>query len=322
MFTQAFYSALPAYLGGKRRLAPLILGILARHLPRDRWPESDFLDPMSGGGAVSLAAKAHGFRVTASDISKRGSITARALIANSTVKVGRDDIDRLLTAARTTETATSLTGRVEPLFNAARARPEPVASLLNLTLIKAYLRSFPMSMPSASDAGHFANGDLDRVSPHRLGHYIRGTRLFDVEHLWRIAQEVNAGVIGGRGEAGRGDALQILKNSNADVVYMDPPYPGTTGYDRPYRDLDRLLCDTGPRTPTPTLEELLAASEHIPLLILSYGGPGVDLNELIYTVSRYREPVESLRVPYPHLTSVATEERRKRNAEFIIIARR
>ena len=265
MSTHSLFRALPAYLGGKRRLVLLILGLLALHLPRDRWPDSSFLDPMSGGGAVSLAAKAHGFRVTASDVSERASIMTRALVANSAVRLGRDDIVRLLTAART---MSSLTDQIEPLFDAARSRPEPVSSLLCLTLIKAYLRSFPMSMPSASDAGHFASGDFDRVSPHRLGHYIRGTRLFEVEQLWRIAQEVNAGVIGGRGKAGRGDALQVLKNSNTDVVYMDPPYPGTTGYNRPYRDLDRLLCDTGPRAPAPTLEELLAASEHIPWLVL------------------------------------------------------
>ena len=133
---------------------------------------------------------------------------------------------------------------------------------------------------------------------------------------------MNAGVIGGLGEAGRGDAIQVLKDSSPDVVYLDPPYPGTTSYDRPYGDLDRLLGDTSPRPPAPTLDELLVASEHIPWMALSYGGPGVDLDELVYTVSRYRKPVESLRIPYPHLASVATEATRNRNAEFIIIPRR
>jgi len=316
------YSALPAYLGGKRRLVPLIFALLARHLPGDRWPGSTFLDPMSGGGAVALIAKTDGFRVIASDISERAGVTARALIANSRVRLTIDDIIRLLAAGRILEPGASLVDRVAPLFEAARARPEPVASLLILTLIKAFLRAFPMSMPSASDAGHFAARDLDRISPRRLGHYIRGASLFELEQLWRIAQEVNSGVIGGQGEACRGDALQVLKDSRTDVVYLDPPYPGTTGYDAPYRDLDRLLGDTAPRPPAPTLDELLAAAEHMPWLVLSYGGPGVDLNDLVYTVSRYREPVESLRIPYTHLASVATEERRKRSAEFIIVARR
>jgi len=316
------FNALPAYLGGKRRLVLLILALLARHLPRDHWPDSTFLDLMSGGGAVALAAKAHGFRVMASDVSERAVITARALIANSRVKLTKDDIVRLLTAARVLESGTPLADRVTPLFEAARRRHEPVASLLLLTLVKAFLRAFPMSMPSASDARHFASGDLDRVSPRRLGHYIRGARLFELEQLWRIAQEVNSGVIGGQGDARRGDGLQVLKDSRADVVYLDPPYAGTTGYDAPYRDLDQLLGDTAARPPVPTLDELLAASEHIPWLVLSYGGPKVDLNDLVYTVSRYREPVESLCIPYTHLASVATEERRKRSAEFIIVARR
>jgi 16S rRNA G966 N2-methylase RsmD len=322
MANHTLYRALPAYLGGKRRLVPFIFGLLARHLYRETWSGSSFLDPMSGGGAIALAAKEYGFTVTASDLSERGAVAARALIANSGVELSESDIVRLLAGKTNRNEVQTPASRFGNLFGAARFRPEPVASLLTLTLIKAFLRYFPMSMPSASDAGHFAAGDLDRVSPHRLGHYIRGTRLFELEQLWLIAQEVNAGVIGGRGEAGWGDALQILKDSSADVVYLDPPYPGTTGYDATYKDLDRLLGDTGPRPPAPTLDDLLAASEHIPWLVLSYGGPGVDLNDLVYTVSRYREPVESLRIPYAHLASVATEERRKRSAEFIIVARR
>ncbi len=316
------YKALPAYLGGKRRLIPIIFGLLARQLQSDRWPEASFLDPMSGGGAVALAAKAHGFRVVASDVSERAGVTARALIANSSVRLTRDDIIRLLVTARTPDPGTPLVDRVAPLFEAARTRPEPVASLLTLTLIKAFLRAFPMSMPSASDAGHFASGDLDRVSPHRLGHYLRGSKLFEGDRLWRITQEVNSGVIGGQGEASCGDALQVLTDSSADVVYLDPPYPGTTGYDAPYQALDRLLGDMAPRPPAPTLDDLLAAAEEIPWLVLSYGGPEADLDELVYTVGRYRTPVESIRIPYAHLASVATEERRNRSEELIIVARR
>ena len=63
MRTSPLFDALPAYLGGKRRLVPLILADLAAELPAAEWPRASFCDPMCGGGAVALAAKAQGFEV-------------------------------------------------------------------------------------------------------------------------------------------------------------------------------------------------------------------------------------------------------------------
>ncbi len=83
MRTSRLFDALPPYLGGKRRLAPLILADLAAELPAAEWPRASFCDPMCGGRAVALAAKAQGFEVYASDRARRGAIVAAALIANS-----------------------------------------------------------------------------------------------------------------------------------------------------------------------------------------------------------------------------------------------
>ena len=74
MRTSRLFDALPPYLGGKRRLVPLILADLAAELPAAEWPGASFCDPMCGGGAVALAAKAQGFEVYASDRARRGAI--------------------------------------------------------------------------------------------------------------------------------------------------------------------------------------------------------------------------------------------------------
>ena len=58
MRTSPLFDALPPYLGGKRRLVPLILADLAAELPSAEWPGASFCDPMCGGGSVALAAKA------------------------------------------------------------------------------------------------------------------------------------------------------------------------------------------------------------------------------------------------------------------------
>jgi len=74
------WSALPPYLGGKRRLAPTIFREIDRILPRRLWRDLTFLDAFLGGGSVSLYAKAQGFRVVATDIAERSITIGRALI--------------------------------------------------------------------------------------------------------------------------------------------------------------------------------------------------------------------------------------------------
>jgi hypothetical protein len=86
------FRALSAYLGGKRRLAPLIFAELANVVPRSDWTGSVLLDPFSGGGAISLCAKAHGFSVVSGDLAERAVVVGRALIANSSIRLREADV--------------------------------------------------------------------------------------------------------------------------------------------------------------------------------------------------------------------------------------
>ena len=86
MRASRLFDALPPYLGGKRRLVPLILADLAAELSPAEWPRASFCDPMCGGGAVALAAKEQGFEVYASDRARRGAMVAAALIASQLLR--------------------------------------------------------------------------------------------------------------------------------------------------------------------------------------------------------------------------------------------
>ena len=86
----SFWSSLPPYLGGKRRLCPLIFREIDRLIPRRRWSSLTFLDAFLGGGSVSLFAKAQGFKVIGTDIAARAIVVGQALIANSRVRLRRD----------------------------------------------------------------------------------------------------------------------------------------------------------------------------------------------------------------------------------------
>ena len=68
------WGALPPYLGGKRRLCGVILREIDRVVPRAQWGRMAFLDAFSGGGSVSLYAKAQGFSVTSCDIAERAIV--------------------------------------------------------------------------------------------------------------------------------------------------------------------------------------------------------------------------------------------------------
>ena len=199
---------LPAYLGGKRVLAPLIFALLSQHVERSAWSEKTFIDPFLGGGSVSLTAKALGFPVICNDLALRSAVVGRALIANSSVRLTEADVLVLLREPACAYRKTAQERFAPSVFSAAHACAldralfwagsdafaEPKRSLARLLAIKWLLRVEPMSMLRGTDAKAAFSGDLDRVSSRRVGHYLRSFSLLEPWAWWRLAQEVNRGV--------------------------------------------------------------------------------------------------------------------------------
>jgi hypothetical protein len=182
---------------------------------------------MCGAGSVALAPKWFGFQATASDISRRGQIIGSALVANDLTALSCHHISKLFKengAHHGTRIQRPDQLRLSDwkfLTNAvavADFQPEPIRGLLLLTLIKATLRLFPMSLPNATDAAAAASADYDRISPRRLGHYLNARSSLTPAWLWRVAQQVNGGVIGGQGAVERGDACDVITRVAPDVV--------------------------------------------------------------------------------------------------------
>lgn len=328
------YGALPAYLGGKRRLVGPILGLLAGVLPRSAWRGARLLDPMSGGGAFALGAKAAGFDVTASDLALRAVIPARALVANSSRRLSRADVG-LLHHATGEAPDTSIDDAPDVFlpehrgwFLAALAyaaeHDGPLRSLIELLVIKLILRTQPMSMLDATDASAAVRGDFDRISPRRLGHYLKARELLRPSTVWSVAEQINAGVFPGCGRALRGDACTVIAETEAEILYLDPPYPGTTTYATSYRALDRLLGDDLVETSSPPdLDALLDAARHIPLVVISLGGPRISCEGLAEAVERHRPVLLATRVAYTHLPSLRKESAHaQRFDESLVIAGR
>lgn len=121
--------------------------------------------------------------------------------------------------------------------------------------------------------------------------------------------------------------MAFLADVKGDVVYLDPPYPGTTSYEREYQVLDELLegrrYETSPfsRSADP-LPELFRACRHIPVWLVSFNNSVLSLEELEALIRPHRPNVTSVRVPYRHLGSIASEEKNAKNEEYIVLATR
>ena len=334
------FHALPAYFGGKRRL----LGPIFRLLPGPA-DAPVFVDPFLGGGAVSLYAKARGYRVVCNDVALRSHITGQALIENDHVTLSHDDLVALSVPMQ--EVGYAEAHLVPDAFprshaalldcfvgHAAQCRG-PRRALASLLAVKMALRLRPMGNFGAKTIMHqVAAGAWEEMNPHYVRDLVtRGVPRHPIRMAEIIRRQINAGVFsnGQVNEAQRGDALDFLSRTQGDICYMDPPYSGTQSYERSMKPLDDLLnggpADLPPspfstEPPERILPLLFEAADHIPVWVLSYGNARIALPELMDLMRRYRPNVEGRAINYVHCTGLAGNESRARNQELLVIGRR
>ncbi len=249
----AIWAALPPYLGGKRRLCPLIFREIDRVLPRRLWAHRTFLDGFLGGGSVSLYAKAQGFRVVATDIADRAITIGRALVENSRVRLTREDVVRLVAPTDAPPgrierdyvpaVFTQAQGRFidRALAVAAATEDTAKAALFRLLAIRVALLAHPYSQVRKGTIHRITTGEFESITESAVYHYIDGLRLTNPDKLWTLAQQINAGVFQGEGRVLQASVLEVLPTIEADIAYFDPPYPGVMSYEREYKVIDEIL---------------------------------------------------------------------------------
>lgn len=333
-----FFTALYPYLGGKRRLCPVIFREIDRVLPRREWQGRTFLDGFLGGGSVSLYAKAMGFRVVAMDIADRAITVGRALVENSRVKLTREDVIRLLTP--NPEPAMRVEREMVPaIFTAnvarlidralaqARATTDPAkAALLKMLAIRIALLEHPMSQVRKGTIHRVASGEFESITESCVHHYVGGLRLTRMERVWALAQQINGGVFHGDGIVHQRSVLDLLPSIKADVAYFDPPYPGVMSYEREYKVIDQILEGTTRATSPFTAKDgagmidgLFERARHIPVWLLSLGNAVVTIEELEAKMAKLGRETKAIEIKYQHLPSIATAEKKETNREFLVV---
>lgn len=303
------------YMGSKEKLLPNLKAVL------DNFEFNSAVDLFAGTGVVGYMMKSMGKEVISNDYMAMSATFARAMIENSSVTLGEEDIDSLF--APNPDASTFVQDTFEGLYytnneNAVidlvrsniQAISSPVKRSLALSaLMRACLKKRARGIFTYTGL-RYDDGRADLVMSME-------------EQIRRAADAVNVAVFdnGQSCKARNGDAMTFRKK--VDLAYIDPPYYSPLSdneYVRRYHFVEGLARDwqgvdmqwhTKTRKfksyPTP-FSSRVGASEAFDalfrrlrqsILVVSYSSnsePGRD--EIVHLMSKYKSRVEVVEVDY------------------------
>ncbi len=343
--------SLPPYYGGKRRLLRWIFGTLAKELPVEQWVTLTFTDLFLGGGSISLYAKAQGFKgVIANDLSERSAFIAKGLLTNTHIRLSELDLLKIQQLLPEDEA-----GFVVQTFNPSvfskrhadvldrvlfHAKQTPCVTKNALFKLLAWhlVSEFVCFSTSIGTSNRPYAEALDRIrdwqelNPKRFADGSFPRLLKPTGTVIRAkCRALNRGVMGGSPvTAFQKDAFHFLQDkTDGDILFMDPPYPQTAGYESTNKVLDAVLTGhlemSGGGTVSPfsngteALEHLFDLAKDYAVWVLSYGNKVVDLASLKEVVMRHapNRKIIAVAQKYRHLAHVSKDTT---NEELLIIA--
>ena len=276
-----YLRALPPWLGSKRSIARQIM----RVVKEEGYGQGAVVaDAFMGGGGMALAAKALGYEVHGNDMSPISVALGRALIENGERRIHAEERDLCLTASfgrakipppKELSLPDNCRRLLAGMVEAERNLSDEARPLLQLWIAKTALTMATWGMPTMA-AGR---REWDDLTPGQAQQLKRTGRPMTLAK--RTCDQINNGIFdnGLPNSMRHGDAVEFLAEQEADVAYLDPPYPGVTGYEKTYVGVNRLLDpETDDRQSEWSaadgwllLEKAFDAAEAIPLWVVSQG---------------------------------------------------
>lgn len=237
------------YIGNKKKLAEWI----ADSIPEDT---TSVLDLFSGGSSVSYELKKRGYKVIANDSLFASYSIAKAIIENNNVILDDKAIEDALTVSLNKDDFNKVSWLADTLYF-----PEEIDELAKLVkysqqlegyqkylfitlLRRSMIRKLPYSRMNLS----WENIKKLRDEDYSYKKYKRKRAYHNQpfsDHMKAELRSYNESIFnnGHKNEAVQSDANSILTDiDKVDVVYMDPPYPGTmNNYEGFYGKFDRMF---------------------------------------------------------------------------------
>lgn len=238
------------YIGNKNKLTDWIVG----NLP---YKKGIVLDLFCGGCSVSYALKEHNYQVITNDVLYSNYILSKAIIENKKVKldkkdfdikIDKEDIDRKYNNIKFLSNKLYFDDEVHELAEllCIADKLEKEKKYLFLALIRrAMIRKIPYSR---------MNVPWEQIVKLRDEEYsyqkYKRRRAYHnknfMEHILDNIKEYNDSIFDNQKEnkSYNLDSFEMIKKLNkaVDIIYMDPPYPGTMNkYDQFYGLFDEMF---------------------------------------------------------------------------------
>ncbi len=303
------FQALPSIPGGKRSLAPSIFTKLTKVISQADYQHLRFIDAFVGGGSISVMAKAYGVKALyCNDWSIRTQAVIEGIIANNQIRFTEDDVYSFM---QETPLPVGFVEREFPEFFAKRHAQAldrilfalqqihcPIKQAMGRVLLTHLVMDFSCFGTSVGGSNRpfveVLNGksSWETLNPKRLQDGSFAKLLIPKgQVIQKRIKLMNKGVIASPTQVYRSqmDVFDFIPTVEGDVLYLDPPYPGTLSYEKLNLILDQVLLgktlpQQNPVSPftdqAEALLDLLLKAKHIPIWLISLNNKVLSLDKL------------------------------------------